>query len=66
MTLHRVLKERTLKSFCNTAGRGLEISPQAMGLIPKRDGYDVEIADWCSAETLRSHFSKLKAYLRNG
>ncbi|MGO8973334.1 MAG: class I SAM-dependent methyltransferase [Steroidobacteraceae bacterium] len=53
MSLHQANKEAILKSYFDTSGFGIEIGPQARGLVPKRAGYNVKIADWCSAQHLR-------------
>jgi SAM-dependent methyltransferase len=59
MNPHQAHKEATLRSYFNTSGSGLEIGPQARGLVPKRDGYNVKIVDWYSAEELRSHYKAM-------
>jgi SAM-dependent methyltransferase len=59
MNLHQEQKEAILKSYFNASGFGLEIGLQARGLVPKRDGYNVKIADWYSTDELRSHFKRV-------
>lgn len=39
------------------SGRGLEIGPSFSPLLPKADGYDVEILDHASAEDLRTKYA---------
>jgi len=38
----------------NVEGIGLEIGPGRQGVVPKRDGFNVKIADYASADHIRS------------
>ena len=53
---HQKRKREILKSLFEVSGFGLEIGPQASGLVPKREGYNVRIVDWCSGHELRTFY----------
>jgi len=47
-----------LRSMFNTNGKGLEIGPSYNPLVPKHEGFDVEVIDHLSTEDLRKKYSK--------
>lgn len=48
MNVHR---EKALQ-YCNIKGKGLEIGPSFNPILPKREGYDIEILDHLNREAL--------------
>jgi len=49
----RAARRSRLLSGLDLEGKGLEIGPSHTPLLPKRDGYDIEIIDHSSADRLR-------------
>jgi SAM-dependent methyltransferase len=50
-------REILLKSLINIRGKGLEIGPGYNPLLPKRDGFRVETADYTDADGLRLKYA---------
>ena len=48
----------TLRALFNSEGKGLEIGPSHNPLMPKREGFDVEILDYLSADDLREKYAE--------
>lgn len=48
-----------LRDMVNSAGFGLEIGPSHAPVFPKRGGYNVEIADYTSADVLRKKYQDM-------
>lgn len=51
-------RSELLISLFDTSGKGLEIGPSFNPLLPKKDGYHVEILDHLSAEGLRAKYGE--------
>jgi len=56
MTITQAAKKEILRSYVDVAGLGLEIGPQANGIVPKREGFNCRIADWASGQVLRNAY----------
>lgn len=45
--------------FCKKDGKGLEIGPSYNPVAPKREGYDVDILDYTTADELKKKYTAL-------
>jgi len=52
-----IAREAAIRALFDTSGRGLEIGPSYSPLVPKRDGFQVEVVDHASTEELKAKYA---------